>query len=86
MSNSPNPDCSQAGFRLSHQIVVLDAFLCDGLDIDQRERITHELVDGLLGALDMSPLGPVEIYLAADERAQAGSCPARRADRLGVHA
>ena len=69
MSNLPKPDKDEADFHLSHEIVVLDAFICDALNIDHRERITHEFVDGVLRALDMSPLGPVEIYLAADKRA-----------------
>ena len=56
-------------FRLEHQIVVLDAGLCEPLDCGRATAITRRFVDDLLNALGMDPLGELGIYPAVDERA-----------------
>ncbi|UPA22838.1 hypothetical protein K8942_01335 [Candidatus Peribacteria bacterium] len=54
---------------LSHEMMILDAFLKEGLDQSRMDEITNNLINDLLAELGMEKLGRLEIYPAADLRA-----------------
>ncbi|MFA7681896.1 MAG: hypothetical protein WCX61_02600 [Candidatus Peribacteraceae bacterium] len=56
-------------FTLFHEIFILDAYLQKELDESKKESITQKLIDDLLVALRMDPLGELRIFPAADLRA-----------------
>lgn len=60
---------NEQGFALQHQIIVLDAYLTRALDSSIMKSSTHAFVQDVLQVLGLSPLGPLEIYPAVDDRA-----------------
>lgn len=56
-------------FTLEHEIFILDTYLNKALDPSTMEEWTRKFIDGLLAALRMNELGPLQIYPATDMRA-----------------
>jgi hypothetical protein len=57
---------AKSSLNLNHEILILDALLEKELDESKMNEITRTLVEDLIQALGMKPLGPLEIYPAAD--------------------
>ncbi len=52
--------------ELTHEHFIIDAHIKHKLSFKAREKITNELIDELIDALDMVKLGPLKIYDAVD--------------------
>ena len=58
-----------SNFTLFHEIFILDAYIQRALDESNKDSITRRMIDDLLTALRMDPLGELQIFPAADLRA-----------------
>ncbi|MBU0766363.1 hypothetical protein KKF55_01075 [Patescibacteria group bacterium] len=58
-----------SNFTLFHEIFILDAYIQRKLDESKKDSITKNLVNDLLTALRMDPLGDLNIFPAVDLRA-----------------
>ncbi|PIP65143.1 hypothetical protein COU77_02280 [Candidatus Peregrinibacteria bacterium CG10_big_fil_rev_8_21_14_0_10_49_16] len=57
------------GLVLRHELLIIDANLVAPLDTARAFHTTQNLIQDLLSALGMSPLGQLETYPATDLRA-----------------
>ncbi|MDB4978139.1 MAG: hypothetical protein JWM56_325 [Candidatus Peribacteria bacterium] len=66
MDDHPPPD---EQFAIKHELFVLDTNLIHSLDQTNMDSITRNLINDLMAALGLEPLGPLELYPAVDMRA-----------------